>query len=268
MEKNFIENLDKIKKLLNLWSSRGLALHGKVTVIKSLVIPKFVYVSSLIPTPREVVKNLNRMLFNFLWKGKDKVTRLSVINEYEKGGLKMVDLEALIQSLRLAWIKRIFSRNGGTWKNYLLHLDHLGGLFFFSCNYDMNDYSIPCQFYLELLQWWSDFRETFASCKDWSSIIWNNKEIRVNKLPVFYKNYIRSGIVSVGDLHFDLSNVESFDIMKAKINRTNFLVWTGLSHSVPHFLKSRKGPPMFDTPSFTIDGNLFNVMEKNQKVII
>ena len=209
------------------------------------------------------------MLFNFLWKGKDKVTRLSVINEYEKGGLEMVDLEALIQSLRLACIKRIFSRNGGTWKNYLLHLlDHLGGLFFFSCNYDMNDYSIPCQFYSELLQWWSDFRETFASCKDWSSIIWNNKEIRVNKLPVFYKNYIQSGIVSVGNLHFDLSNVESFDIMRAKINRTNFPVWTGLRHSVPHFLKRMKSPPMLNTPSFTIDGNPFNKMEKNQKVII
>ena len=156
----------------------------------------------------------------------------------------MVDLEALIQSLRLAWIKRIFSRNGVTWKNYLLHLlDHLGGLFFFSCNYDMNDYSIPCQFYSKLLQWWSEFRETFASCKDWSRIIWNKKEIRVKKLPVFYKNYSQSGIVSVGDLHFDLSNVESFDIMKAKVNRTNFLVWTGLRHSVPHFLKSRKSPP-------------------------
>ena len=96
MEKNFIENLDKIRKLLNLWSSRGLSLHGKVAIIISLVIPKFVYVSSLIPTPKEVVKDLNRMLFNFLWKGKDKVTRLSVINEYEKGGLKIVDLEALI----------------------------------------------------------------------------------------------------------------------------------------------------------------------------
>ena len=164
MAKKFIDNLDKIKKLLNLWSSRGLSLHGKVTTIKSLVIPKFVYVSSLIPTPKEVVKDLNRMLFNFQWNGKDKVTRLSVINEYEKGGLKMVDLEALIQSLRLAWIKRIFSRNGGTWKNYVLHLlDHLGGLFFFSCSYDMNDYSIPCQFYWELLQRWSDFRETFAN---------------------------------------------------------------------------------------------------------
>ena len=31
LEKNFIENLDTIK---NIWSSRGLSLYGKVTVIK------------------------------------------------------------------------------------------------------------------------------------------------------------------------------------------------------------------------------------------
>ena len=43
LEKNFIENVDKIKKLLNVWSSRGLSIYGKVTIIKSLVIPKFVY---------------------------------------------------------------------------------------------------------------------------------------------------------------------------------------------------------------------------------
>ena len=51
-EKNFIEKLDSIKKLINMWSSRGLSIYGKVTVIKSLLIPKFVYVPSLLPTPR------------------------------------------------------------------------------------------------------------------------------------------------------------------------------------------------------------------------
>ena len=42
-EKNFIENLDKIKKLMNIWSSRGLSLYGKVTIIKALIIPNMVY---------------------------------------------------------------------------------------------------------------------------------------------------------------------------------------------------------------------------------
>ena len=36
-EKNFIERLDSVKKFINIWSSRGLSLYGKVTIIKSLI---------------------------------------------------------------------------------------------------------------------------------------------------------------------------------------------------------------------------------------
>ena len=87
-EKNFIKKLDSVKKLANIWSSRGLSLYGKVTVIKSLIIPKFVYVSSFLTIPEGVIKELNQLIFKFLWKGVDKVTRLSVINDYQKSGLK------------------------------------------------------------------------------------------------------------------------------------------------------------------------------------
>ena len=30
-EKNFIERLDSIKKLINIWSSRGLSIYGRFT---------------------------------------------------------------------------------------------------------------------------------------------------------------------------------------------------------------------------------------------
>ena len=121
-QKNFSERLDKIKKLINIWSSRGLSLYGKVTIIKTLLLPKVVYISSLLPTPEHIVKELNYLIYNFLWKGKDKVTRVSAINNYEGGGLKMVDIESMIKSLRLSWLKRIFGDNSGVWKSYLEYL--------------------------------------------------------------------------------------------------------------------------------------------------
>ena len=159
-EKNFIERLDSVKKLINVWSSRGLSVYGKVTIIKALIIPKFVYILSLLPAPKEIVQELNRILFKFLWKGTDKVTRLSAINEYENGGLKMIDLESMVKSLRLAWLKRIFGENDGAWKSYLrVSLKRYGGLFLFYCNYDIKDYHVSSLFYSELLQWWSEFRD-------------------------------------------------------------------------------------------------------------
>ena len=112
---------------------------------------------SLLSTPKITVKELNQLLLKFLWKGVDKITRLYVINEYEKGGLKMIDLESMIASLRLAWLKRIFSVNDGAWKDYLCRLKHFKGLFLLHCNYNAKDHSNSLQFYTEMLQWLADF---------------------------------------------------------------------------------------------------------------
>ena len=131
-EKNFIERLGSVKKLINIWSARGLSLYGKIAVIKSLIIPKFVDIASLLSTPKGVIQELNRLIFKFLWKGVDIVTRLSTLNDYQRSGLKMIDLETMVKSLRLSWLKRIFSENNGTWKMYLRHqLQNVGGFFYF-----------------------------------------------------------------------------------------------------------------------------------------
>ena len=80
-----------------------------MTIIKSFLIPKYIYICSILPTPEELLNELNKITFKFLWKGVDEVTRASVINKYEEGGLRMVDLECMVKSLRLTWLKRIFS---------------------------------------------------------------------------------------------------------------------------------------------------------------
>ena len=83
----------------------------------------------------------------------------------------MLDLECMVKSLRLAWLKRFFSGTNGTCKSYLQHIvSSVGGLFFFNCNYNIWDYTIPSQFYQEILLWWSQFRETFATEEDWKTI--------------------------------------------------------------------------------------------------
>ena len=265
-EKNFIERLDSIKKIINIWSSRGLSVYGKVTIIKSFLIPKFVYVCSVLPTPKELVKELNKLLFKFLWKGTDKVTRVSVINEYEEGGLKMIDLDCMIKSLRLAWLKRIFGDNSGTWKTYLEHLlEPMGGFFFLNCNYDIEDYKISSQFYCELLSWWSEFRDSSASLREWQSIIWNNKEIRIDKRPVFYKNYLDAGVIYIQDLLFNLDANDSFSHWSHKIRKTHYLHWAGLRHSIPSLLKNTIHRPSIAFPLFSIDHNIFDVREKKSK---
>ena len=165
----------------------------------------------------------------------------------------MIDLETMVKSLRLAWLKRIFNWYDGTWKRYLKHhLKSVGGLFFINCNYDVNDYTISSQFYRELLLWWTQFRETFASENNWQRVIWNNKEIRIDKKPVYYKNFHESGIVYVNDLMFNLSSNDSFSYFAKNISKINILQWAGLQHSIPEFLKGDYSSPLSTTPSLLI----------------
>ena len=267
-QKNFSERLDKIKKLINIWSCRGLSLYRKVTIIKTLLLPKVVYISSLLPTPEHIVKELNYLIYNFLWKGKDKVTRVSAINYYEGGGLKMVDIESMIKSLRLSWLKRIFGDNSGVWKSYLEYLlKETGGLVLFNCNYNIKDLNINSQFYAELLKWSSEFRKDNANDTNWHYFIRNNQEIRINNKPVFYKRYFNNGIRTVGDLRFDLNNIDSYELQANYIEKTNFLQWTGLRHSIPLNLRNAnyKPNPIVLNPSFKTDSGLFDVTKKKSK---
>ena len=115
----------------------------------------------------------------------------------------MVDLECMVKSLRLAWLKRFFSGTNGTCKSYLQHIvSSVGGLFFFNCNYNISDYTIPSQFYQEILLWWSQFRETFATEEDWKTINQNNKEIKVENKLVYYKHYVNVRVICMQDLLF------------------------------------------------------------------
>ena len=167
---------------------------------------------------------------------------MSTITEFEKGSLRMIDLECMIKSLHLAWLKRISSENEGTWKNHLRHLlVSLGGLFL-NCNFDIKDYTINSLFYSEVLTWWSEFRDNFASPKDWRNTIWNNIEIRIlNSSPVFYFD---SGIVLASDLLFNLNSTESFNIIKNRVDKRYFLTWAGLRHAVPREFKNNMISPI------------------------
>ena len=97
----------------------------------------------------------------------------------------------------------------------------LGGLFFFNCNYNISDYTIPSQFYQELLLWWSQFRETFATEQDWKTIIWNNKEIKVENKPVYYKHYVNARVICIQDTLFSLNSTDSYKKLSKNICKTD-----------------------------------------------
>ena len=146
----------------------------------------------------------------------------------------MIHLETMVKSLRLAWLKRIFSENDGRWKNYLHHaLKGYGSSLLFHCNYNVKDLTIFSQFYTELLHWWAEFRAEVSAEKPWHNIIWNNKDIRIDNKPIFYKTFFESGITNVTDLRFDLNIRESYNIMTKK-DKKKQIFWNGQVSYMPY----------------------------------
>ena len=121
-EDNFTEKLNKVKKLLQNWSFRNLSIIGKVTVVKTLALPILVqFFTVLSDSPNEFFKGLDKIIFHFIWAGKtDKIKRSVMINEYEKGGLKVPNTRLFAKSLKLTWDKKYFDvDNKNPWKELL-----------------------------------------------------------------------------------------------------------------------------------------------------
>ena len=110
-----------MKNILNSWSARRLTLLGKITIIKSLAVSQIVNVLPSLPTHQGALKEINSLLYDFLWDKKgDKIKRVEMINDYDKGGLKMIDIRSFNESLKMKWIQGYLNNdNQGKWKLFV-----------------------------------------------------------------------------------------------------------------------------------------------------
>ena len=117
-EDNFNEKLKNLKAKLNIWKTRDLSIFGRIMLIKTLGISQFTHLASVITIPEHVIICIERLIFNFLWKGKgDKVKRSAVINSMRERGLDMIDFKSMIKSLQSKWVLRYLTVTENTWNS-------------------------------------------------------------------------------------------------------------------------------------------------------
>ena len=82
---NFETKIQKFQTKLDICRSRDLTLFGKVLISKTLGISSLVYSMSNIDVPKEVIPDVQRRLFKFLWNNKqDKIKRTSLYQDLKK----------------------------------------------------------------------------------------------------------------------------------------------------------------------------------------
>ncbi len=53
------------------------------------------------------MKEIEKLIFNFLWEAKDRIKRKTLIGDKTDGGLKMLDIFCKDKSLKAGWISRL-----------------------------------------------------------------------------------------------------------------------------------------------------------------
>ena len=71
-----------MEKILKQWNKRSLSPIGKITVIKTLVIPIFNLLFTSLPNPDvKIYETINKTLYDFLWNKNPKIKKNSCDKE-------------------------------------------------------------------------------------------------------------------------------------------------------------------------------------------
>ena len=73
----------------------------------------------VIPTSKELIKEVNSILYCFIWNGKDKVKRHALISDIEMGGVKLLDIDSMISAKRVTCLKKFLEDYQSTRKKIL-----------------------------------------------------------------------------------------------------------------------------------------------------
>jgi len=79
------------------------------------------YRAGLVSVHKDINKEANKLTFQFIWKGKDKVKRSTLISDQESGGLIAPHLESIITTQRLVCCKKFLEIQQSSWKKILSH---------------------------------------------------------------------------------------------------------------------------------------------------
>jgi len=99
---NWRSRVDKLETVLNLWKSRALSIWGRVLIVKTFALSKLDYIARILLVPNEIVTAVNKLIWNFVWRGKNElICRATCLLPRDQGGVAMIDYECRVKALQV-----------------------------------------------------------------------------------------------------------------------------------------------------------------------
>ena len=231
-----------------MWKRRYLTPLGKITVIKSLLVPTLNHLFISIPNPNnQTIKELNNIFLEFVWEGPAKIKYNIIIKQYCDGGLKMINLKAFMNSMKLTWLRRMVTSNS-PWQEIIRNKICFKELFSLGTSYIENILkNIKNKFWIDVLKAYSELIQKNQQVTEeyfLASPIFNNQDIKVGSQPVWIKHWYKKGVRFVNDLinengeFYSKDESERIYVIKANFIQFQGLVQTIKVHIRPHNVRS------------------------------
>ena len=245
--KNVEKLSEKIDGELQKWKARQLSLLGRSQIVKTFAYSQFRFLSNVMTLPIEVTKQIKTIAFNFLWNGSErgKVKRNAIVGDIDKGGIRFPDLDSIVKSQHIVWIKRFLYSPYHPWKEIAIwQLGKIGGSNILE-NTSLDAKSIPkyklMGFYNDMIISWSDYVDQGVNQSNiLNQQIFLNKHIkRPNNQPLFYQNLINKGIIYIKDIISEENRLLSPDEMRQRYGliMTEYFQYISIVHCIKQELK-------------------------------
>jgi hypothetical protein len=246
---NWTNKMNKIECSIRAWKMRGLSMIGRNLVVKTLLASQFSYIASVINIPDTIITKLHTIFFKFIWNRGEAVKRNTVIADYDKGGINVFHVKLFFDSLKMSWVNKLNNSDIACWKNIpLYYINKLGmGMNVFNCNCKFKQINNQCYntikgfpyFYYKLFKIWFDTKHALNKediSSRYNQVIWNNNAVQLNNKTLFFRDWIKSGIIFIRDLfNEDGSSYSLNDLQRCVIpNGATILEYYALRNALPN----------------------------------
>ena len=241
IELNYMSLLPKIKGILCDWSTRKLSLHGKITIINTLIASLFVYKMAVLPRlPDSFVKKLHEIFVKFIWESKKpKISLAKLQCAKVDGGMGLVNMRIKDDAQKIVWIQELQNEPSvGIFAYHALNIKSLRNSIW-QCN--LNDDDIcKCwknSFWRDVLRAWARVNyvklEQITKKTDvLNQLIWYNSHIRVKGRPFIYDKSCQKGLMYLSQLCDPTGHFISPDVLRQNFDLTT-LQYNSIVSAIP-----------------------------------
>ena len=216
---------------------------GKITVIKTLLLPLLNHLFISIPNPNDqILTELNKIFFEFLWEGPAKIKQNVVVKQYCEGGIKMINLKAFINSMKLTWLRRMILSDS-PWQSIIKKTINFDELLSLGKSYiDSLLRKIKNKFWIDVLKAYPEILQVIRqNTEDFvlSSPIFHNHNINIGNKPVWINNWYKNGVKHINDLISENGEFYLREEFERIYNiKTNFVQYQGIIHAIRVYARS------------------------------